>query len=76
MAMSQLILAHRMGEVEGAHTPQVVRDTVMQLEMDLFAPIRDIRIIDAFYEHGPGVSMVGGGAFRLGVRLRVEGSGY
>lgn len=58
------------------HTPQMVRNTVMQLEMNLFTPISDIRVINTLHKDGPGVSMVSGGAFRLGVCFWVERPGY
>lgn len=54
----------------------MVGDTVVQLKMNLLAPICNICVVDAFYKHCPGMSVVGGGAFGLGIGLGVERFGY
>jgi hypothetical protein len=75
MAIESL-LALREVNMEELRTPQMIGDTVVQLEVNFLAPVCNIRIVHALHEHGPRVSMVCGGAFWLWVRLGVEGPSY
>jgi len=60
-------------DLMGILTAQRVGNTLMQLKLDLLTPIRNIRVINALHKHSPRMRVVGGGTFRLWVRLGIEG---
>jgi hypothetical protein len=48
-----------------------LRVGLVELELDFFQPVRDVFVVDAFYEDAPLVGVVDGGV--CGALLRVEG---